>query len=295
MKNILLPTDFSKASKNAIQYALQLFHGTPCTFHLLSVYKAWKYTSGDLMQASSDKSIYDIIISESQIKLDDLIAKLKTSCKGENYSYNAISEYNVFTDSINKLIEVEMIDLIIMGKDEAPDAQERIFGSHTLRVIRKVNSPLLVIPEKAKFHGLRKLLISLDSTVRFEKTTFQPLLDLFGNHSFTLDILKINEGKTNEEAEAQEELELKQNFEIYNPSFHLVKDVPTLDAINTFVQSMNIDMNVLPVKKEDFLERIFGSKLSKIIYSTQIPLFILHSNEEIKEDLDEKQKENINE
>lgn len=292
MKNILLPTDFSKASKNAIQYAVQLFQGTTCTFHFLSVYKAWKYTSGDLMQASADKSIYDIIISESETKLENLIAKLKISCEGENYSYKAISEYNVFTDSINKLIEVEMIDLIIMGKDEAPDTQERIFGSHTLRVIRKVNSPLLVIPEKAPFHGLRKLLLSLDSTVEFDKATLQPILDLFGNHSFSLEILKINEGKANEEAEANEELELKQNFEIYNPSFHRVRDVPVLDAINTFVQSMNIDMNVLPVKKEEFLERIFGSKLSKIIYSTQIPLFILHSKEEIMEEMNEEEKEN---
>ncbi|WP_373282945.1 universal stress protein [Aquaticitalea lipolytica] len=36
MKNILLPTDFSDNSWNAIKYALQLFKDEKCTFHLLT-------------------------------------------------------------------------------------------------------------------------------------------------------------------------------------------------------------------------------------------------------------------
>ncbi len=37
MKCILLPTDFSINSWNAIQYGLSMFKETECTFHLLSV------------------------------------------------------------------------------------------------------------------------------------------------------------------------------------------------------------------------------------------------------------------
>ncbi|MEG9328314.1 universal stress protein [Salinimicrobium catena] len=280
MKNILLPTDFSKCSTNAILYVLNLFKGTSCTFHLLSVYKSSSYTSGDLMQASTDASLYDILISENKLKLDKLIAKMEKNCAGEDFYYNAITDYNVFTDSINKFIETENIDLIAMGTDGVSDAQERIFGSHTLRVIRKVDSPLLIIPENATFHSLRQLLLSLDQTVEFEKEALQPLLKLIGNHSFSLHILKITKTDADPEAETEEEMNLKQHFEIYNPSYHKVSDVPVNEAINTFVQSMEIDMNILPVKKEEFLERLFGSNLSKIIYSTTIPLFILHSKEE---------------
>lgn len=279
MKNILLPTDFSPASKNAIKYALRLFHGTSCTFHLLSVYKAWKYTSGDLMKAAADESIYDILITESKAKLEELIAKMENSCAGEDYSYKSISDYDVFTDSINKLIEAEIIDLIIMGSDGASGAKEKIFGSHTLRVIRNVNSPLLVIPVNVQFHTLRKILLSLDYTIDLKKATIQPLLDLIGNHSFSLEILDNVAPEVSEENIKQKELELKQAFEIYNPSFHKVSDVPFPEAISTFIQSMQIDMNILPVKKEEFLERIFGSQLAKIIYTTEVPLFILHTEE----------------
>ncbi|WP_299528057.1 universal stress protein, partial [uncultured Lutibacter sp.] len=37
MKNILLPTDFSENSWNAIKYALELYKKTACNFYLLHV------------------------------------------------------------------------------------------------------------------------------------------------------------------------------------------------------------------------------------------------------------------
>ncbi|GAK75512.1 hypothetical protein JCM19296_1104 [Nonlabens ulvanivorans] len=36
MKKILLPTDFSKASINAMEYAVQLFKNEKCTFMFLT-------------------------------------------------------------------------------------------------------------------------------------------------------------------------------------------------------------------------------------------------------------------
>ena len=38
MKNILLPTDFSDNSWNAIQYAVELFKDEKCNFFLLNTY-----------------------------------------------------------------------------------------------------------------------------------------------------------------------------------------------------------------------------------------------------------------
>lgn len=38
MKRILLPTDFSENSWNAIQYAMELYKEDVCTFYLLNAY-----------------------------------------------------------------------------------------------------------------------------------------------------------------------------------------------------------------------------------------------------------------
>lgn len=279
MKNILLPTDFSKCSSNAIWYAIHLFKGTSCTFHFLSIYKATNYTSGDLMQASAGDSLHDILISESRSKLEKLISKAEEICVNEDFKFTAITDYDVFTDSINKFLISEKIDLIVMGTDGISGTSEKLFGTHTLRVIRKVKSPLLIIPEHAQFHRLKRLLLSLDPSTDLDQANLQPLLELIGNHSFSLEILRLTNPKEGAEDKKAEEKEFKRLFSIYNPGYHIVKEVSFPQAISTVVQTMNIDMNILPVKKEEFLERLFGSALAKIIYSTTVPLFILHSRE----------------
>lgn len=279
MKHILLPTDFSNCSSNAIWYAIDLFKGTSCTFHFLSIYKATNYTSGDVMQASAGDSLHDILISESRSKLEKLISKAEEICVTEDFKFIAITNYDVFTDSINKFLISEKIDLIVMGTDGVSGTSEKFFGTHTLWVIRKVKSPLLIIPEHARFHPLKRLLLSLDASTDFDQAKLQPLLELIGNHGFSLELLGLIDPKKEAEDKMAEEKEFKRLFRIYNPGYHSVTNVSFSQAISTVVQTMNIDMNVLPVKKEEFLERLFGSALAKIIYSTQVPLFILHSRE----------------
>lgn len=58
MKNILLPTDFSGNSKNAIQYALKFFEGENCTFHILNSQKPTGYITADVLYGAPGTSIY---------------------------------------------------------------------------------------------------------------------------------------------------------------------------------------------------------------------------------------------
>ncbi|MGB7785062.1 MAG: universal stress protein [Salinimicrobium sp.] len=282
MRNILLPTDFSQSSINAIFYALRLMRGTTCTFHFLSIYKAWKYTSGDLMLSCSDDSVYDCLLQENEGKLKKLIENIEKSFPGEDFDFETISSYNVFTDAINNLLEQHHFDFIVMGTDGSSNITEQIFGSHTLRVIRKVNAPLLVIPNGKKCMIPRNLLLSLNIDTNPEQVSFEALQKLIGNQSFSLDILKIASEDENPEEEASREQAVKQLFEIYNPKYHKVSGVPAHQAIQTFVETAKIDFHVLPVKKEDFLERVFGSQLAKIIYATKVPLLVLHEAEQEK-------------
>ncbi|MFV8838490.1 universal stress protein [Salinimicrobium soli] len=280
MKNFLLPTDFSQGSINAIHYALRLMEGTTCTFHFLSVYKAWRYTSGDLMMASSNESVYSCLISESQKKLEKLTTRLEKLFGEEDYTFNILTSYDVFTDAINKLVELSDIDLIIMGTNGAETAAEKIFGSHTLRVIRKVEAPVLVIPEGFKYHRPHHLLLSLQTTERITKDIFRPLNKLIGKHCFSLEILRISNIEEENDEERRQNERIKKAFEIYNPHLHRISGIPIAEAINEVVAENEIDLHVLPVQKEEFLERIFGSKLSRIIYSTSVPLLILHGTDE---------------
>lgn len=279
MKNILLPTDFTECSLNAIKYALDLFRGQACNFYLLSIHKAWDYATEDLMAASSEESIYDSVIKDNRQKLDQLIDELKKGVGDQAYMLRPVTGYDVFTDAINEAVELNEIDLIIMGTDGATGPKEIIFGSHSIRVIRKVNCPLLVIPLASSFVKLEKVLLALAAEKAFRQTAANALLNLSGSYHPAIEVLRMISAEK-AEAEVGEEAAMRQAFKDCEIELHKVSGVPFTEAVNSSVQVMNIDLVLLPVKREEFLERLIaGSEVSKIIYTTKVPILVVHEVE----------------
>ena len=60
MKGILLPTDFSNNSLNAIDGAMQIFANSKCTFFILNVQKATSFISDDLMTAIKHTPVFEL-------------------------------------------------------------------------------------------------------------------------------------------------------------------------------------------------------------------------------------------
>ncbi|MFD1094859.1 universal stress protein [Salegentibacter chungangensis] len=280
MRKILIPVDFSESSANALRYTLKFFQGETCIFYLLSIYKAWEYTTQDLMQAKPDDSVYNSLVSENKQKLTDLIKELEVFSPGERFTFHGIADYDQFTDAIAQAVELNEIELIVMGTDGASGAKETIFGSHTLRVIRKVNSPILVVPINSEFEKPEKILFTIDYNTRFNKAFARSFKLLMDDPKMKVHILKMQAGEEEAKEEAPDKSLIERAFKNFELEYHCVKDVPTAEAINSLVQVLGIEINVLPVKREEFLERfLFGSAVSKIIYTTRVPLFIIHQEE----------------
>jgi len=277
MKKILLPTDFSETARNALEYALNFFKGESCTFYFLSIYPAGKYTTGDLWQASGEESVYDYLLLNKKIKLDVLIDQLEQEYKDKNYSFKGIADYDEFTDAIHQVVELNKIDFIVMGTEGTKGLKEVIFGTHTQKVIRKVDCPILVVPKGIVFKGFKKILLTLDYDYKFNPSDIKPLIRLMAKHKVSLDILRMKKEDANPEDLAKEEKKIERSFKGINPKIHMMSEVHTVEAINSLVQIMGIDMNVISAKKELFLDRLlFGSSVCDIINRSRIPLLVLH-------------------
>ena len=77
MKNILIPTDFSENSWNAVKYALEFFKDTECDFYLLHVTLIYNYASGEspIMPLPSIEIIDKTILKQAKINLKKLLKK----------------------------------------------------------------------------------------------------------------------------------------------------------------------------------------------------------------------------
>ncbi len=277
MKNILLPTDFSDNSLNAIRYTMEFFRNELCVFHVLHVQKASLYTTDDLITAPANASVHHSIMNDAKKRLNQLVEELKSSYVDENYTFYPTTDYDVFIDAIKQAVKSKNIDLIAMGTNGATGAAEVVFGSNTLKVIRSIDRPVLAIPEGFKFNTPKTILYAFESDHKFISKGIEPLIDILMKYKSYLRILKMKEDDIITLEEFDDKKHLKEFFKDFNHTFHTIVNVPEALAIRSFVQIMDVDLTAMFVKRETFLERFLkGSETSKISYGTRVPLLIMH-------------------
>ena len=84
MKNILLPTDFSKNSWNAISYALQLFKNETCKFYLLNAYTPVIYHVEYVLVNPAQHGLGDAVRETVLKKLDDFKERMTKEYKTQS-------------------------------------------------------------------------------------------------------------------------------------------------------------------------------------------------------------------
>ncbi len=276
MRNILLLTDFSDNSINALHYALKLFSGSSNIFFVLHVEVANTFLTDDLI-ADGNKSIYDSLVEKPKNRLKKVVSDLEAASKHENFNFEMLVDHDVFLDSVNQVVASKDIDLIVMGTNGATGAKEVIFGSNTINVIRKVTCPTLVIPEDFEYTSPKEILLPLDLSDSIGGNSFKSLLTFAKTHSEKLHLIRV---KPNDEISVEEQKDkeyIETHLEGFNYEYHVVSDTPMDHVVNSYTQTHSIDVVALLVQKESLFERFFtGSSTTEISKKLKVPLLVFH-------------------
>ena len=277
MKNILLLTDFSDDAQNAIEYALQFFKGGKYNFFILNVHKVSKYTTSDLMTSSSDSSIYDSLIKNPKAALNNMIDKFKESYGDEDYSFEAICDYDAFISAVKQTVNLKKIDLIAMGTNGATGAVEVVFGSNTISVIRQVDCPLLVIPQEYKYIAINNILFATEYKDQYKEMPLKSLKHIIEKHNTQLDILILSKNKIGMDSLKDKKMDIASFFKENKHTIYSIVEVPIDIAMDCFEQLKKVNMIAKIINKESFLKRLIsGSKTDEIAYKSRVPLLIMH-------------------
>ena len=269
MKRILLPTDFSENSLNAVTYAMELFRGKSMAFYFLNVQKPSEFVSSDIYTASPmESSIYETIAADNKEKLDEIVEAYSKKYASESYTFESIFDFDVFLDAVQQVIHSKNIDMVVMGTNGATGAAEVLFGSNTLKVIRNIKHPLLVIPENYKYTSFSSLLFTLKEDDDIHPDALAPLGEIVKGNHVSLQVLQLD---THKEVPNSPILKLFSEME-----YHHIEGVPTPEAVSSFEQLLPVDMHVIFIRPKSFFERIFsGTDMPQLSYESKVPLLVL--------------------
>ncbi|WP_055444508.1 universal stress protein [Lacinutrix himadriensis] len=279
MNNILLPTDFSDNSWNAITYALRFYENAVCNFYLLHVNELSDVVVNDSTYITSPETIQEAYSKPAKKKLVGLLKRISEEIPhNNNHKFYTISDNNFFIESIREQVQEKKIDVIVMGTKGASGLKKYITGSNTGEVITKVKCTTLVVPENAKFSKIEEVAFPTDYSMNYNLQTLLPLSQILDANPSRLRILHISNAdeKLNISQQQNKEL-LADYFNNTKYSFHNLTNKKVENAIQCFIESRSIGLIAMVAKNLNYFQQIlFHNKVENISYHTDIPFLVLH-------------------
>jgi nucleotide-binding universal stress UspA family protein len=187
MKDILVATDFSPASLNAVNYAAKLALDTNSKLILLHATH---------IPVVSD-SFFDMGFTLEELeKSDKDQMQILNEKLGKKYGPELKLEKQVKIGFAGELIQAMVnegrVSVVVMGIGHMDKFSEVVFGSTSTAVAGRVSCPVLIIPEKAKFRPLTRVGLAFDQKEIPTSTGLRVVRDLskhFGSQMHYVNVV----------------------------------------------------------------------------------------------------------
>ena len=265
MKTILVATDFSPASSNALLYGVQLAEALDAKVILFHAY----IPPSSIPALSISISKYGIMLETKQ-QLDDY-AKLILK---EKASYiQTVCEVGNPKEAIISIAKEKEVDLIITGMKGEGKNLKKIFGSTATSLTSGTQVPVLIIPEHAAFTMVDVIVLATDNEGNPLREDLEKLKFIKEAFHATVFVVKVIKDFEKEELEFTETAEDEKYLDI---SFEYPVDADISHGLDAFIKKHDVQMLVMMPHKHDWTERLFRrSETQDMIFHTHIPLLIL--------------------
>jgi len=278
-RKILVPTDFSKNSWNAIKYALELYKSDECIFYFLNVFSATQNVFDSLMNFEPGSELYELSKAKSEqglIRILDLLGV--EDQENKKHHFETISTFNYPSEAIKNSVEKKDIEMIVMGTKGETDSRHIPYGSTAIYVMEKVrNCPVIVVPEKAKHTLPKEIVFPTSYKTHYKRRELIYLIDIAKKCDAKIEILHISEEEKLDENQKENKQLLKEIFEDVSYSFHELSYNSVEAAINIFIESRDSDMVAFINKKHFFFGSVLTQPLVKEVgFHSKVPILVMH-------------------
>ena len=283
MKQLLVPTDFSKAAGNAIDFAVQSAKLLPVQITLMHSFETGDSVYADYVGVNKEFNRY--MIGDANAKLDELKKEIEND-------HGIVVKTFISTDSllntITKYIEENKVDLVVMGTLGASGLKGKLWGSRTSALIGKTTVPVMVIPNEYLWKKPAKMLLA---TNQFEEEPV--VLDyIFEMADLFMASMQVAVFTDEDENKSQVFLDNQNKIGQYKTFLKTTYKKETISSVHLsgenfdetlqdFIKENEVDILVMVTYQGSFWSRLFNpSKTKRMSYQTTIPLLAIPAGNE---------------
>jgi len=268
---IIVPTDFSKFARNAVDYAADFAVKHNAELILLHTY-LFRYSESSFF-IDYDQSVKEVAKNQLTIEKNRIIEEFPGLKKSQITLRCEVGGLIENIDRFNK-----DVSLVIMGTKGRSGWEEVLIGSQAASVIENCDIPVLVIPKKAKFEKQSKIAYAVDFSTDLSEKDLDLMqffvskktdLNLFHNYTKAIDI------------DSDKESELTEKFKSSFPDANSVLldlgfDDSKVANLEEYLHELKPSMVVAKSRHKNFFQKIFSVSVTKTLaYHMEVPLLVL--------------------
>ena len=276
MKNIVVPTNFSAASANAVRYAANLAMAMNANLYILHFYQL-PLMIGDAGMPAESINMLAADAEEEMQNLENVI---------RNETHNGLRVYTRVEDGYVASKLEEYCDTlqpfaVVMGPEESDALGKILAGAKTIHAARHLHWPLIVVPAGATFKPIHKIALASDFRKVPETLPADLVERLVAEFSAELHIIYASSDST---AGFDPETTLQSAWmdEIMghqHPAYHFLYGKNIEETITAFAEKQGIDLLIIIPKKHGVFHELFGHDHSKsFLLQSQVPVVLLRTS-----------------
>lgn len=270
-KHILLPTDFSDCSKNALNHAALLASKIDARITLLHViHPPFNFPT-------NVDGVIDYLQENAEQHLEELVEHVDKSYPQRTFKIKHQIRIGKPVSQILEAVSDLNIDLVVIGSAMDAPTRKVLFGSVSTDVILRSPKPVLAVPEGVEKVDFDKILFTTNFRHRDLKNleNIANLATIFKSNIFVLHVTEKDDLETDIKFRGMKEL-VKEKKIYKKIDFELKNSEDAFIGISEFVNAKNISVMVMNRYKKSIigllLDKNYAKKMS--IYST-VPLLVL--------------------
>lgn len=245
--SIIVATDFTKLADNAVAYAAAMAKHTSARLVLFHAY-SWPIHAAN---AQLSAEYFQSLFQQYGHRLEE-----QGKLIGRQYGIEVSSECAVtyIEDSLPETIEKYNGKLLIMGM-KGKSLEQDLMGNTTTSMIKKINIPILAVPEVAQWKDTRKMLFACDMSSLVPQDVLQRLKEFAASFQGEVEVFSVD--KVVEDLQKEKVDPFKEDLEGIHYYYKNVRSQDVIAAIAAEIKEIKADFLVMMPQKRGFGKPLF--------------------------------------
>jgi nucleotide-binding universal stress UspA family protein len=274
MKTIIIPTDFSPAATNAVNYAVDMALAIDASVLLLHVY--------NIPIALGDVPVALLSVDELKQAAEDNIRRLKKDLEhvtSGKLKINTEARLGNVIDELEELCKTTQPFAVVMGTTGVSAVERTLFGSNTLTAVKHLKCPVICVPKGKEYgKGVHKIGLACDFREVVETTPVSEIKNFVKEFHAQLFVLNVDYDNRQFTPDTPEQSSLLHTaLEDVHPEYHFITHKDIEDGINEFAETHDLDLVIAIPKKHKLLDGLFKkSSTRQLVFESHVPVMCVH-------------------